>query len=118
MTMRNNISENNDEKGEAVPAISHPDIGLITNGKDVYKHRKQLANAPASIQTSAAFMLLRDTNWPVMLAKFVAEVVEKDDNNAKYTKKLDRIMNFVMMALHSSVQEEAHGVANDQYRNN
>tara|TARA_R100000808_G_C2148117_1_gene156220 strand:- start:2430 stop:2783 length:354 start_codon:yes stop_codon:yes gene_type:complete len=112
----NNIPESNDE-GELNPAISHPEFGVIKNGKDVYKLRKQLEKAPANIQTSAAFMLLRDTNWPVMLAKFVAEVVEKDEK-AKYTKKLDRIMNFVTNALYSSVLEEARSVSSDQYRNN
>ena len=115
--MRNIKPEDNNEQGEAVPAITHPEIGVITCGKDVYKHRKHLTQAPANIKTSAAFMLLRDMDWPVLLSQFVAEVVAKDDK-AKATKKLDRVMNFVLMALHSSIQEEAHGNANNQYRNN
>lgn len=115
--MRNIKPEDNNEQGEAVPAITHPKFGVITSGEDVYKHRKHLSQAPPNIKTSAAFMLLRDTNFPVLLAQFVAEVVAEDDN-AKATKKLDRIMNFVLIALHSSIQEEARGELSSHYKNN
>lgn len=102
---------------EVEVALTHPEIGVITSGKGVYKHRKQLAQAPANIKISAAFMLLRDTDWTCLLTQFVSEVVA-DDDRAKATKKLDRIMNFTLEALHSSVKEEAISKANNRYRNN
>ena len=88
---------------ESPVIISHPKFGEIKSAKDVFKNREALANGPAGIQISAAWLLLSDDWIETLLPQFVTECVA--DSEPKATHKLDHTLSFVLNALSARVKE-------------
>lgn len=91
------------QKMEIGCGVEHPDHGQLEHGDDVYDNMASLEGAPANVKTIAAYMIMRDTDWEVLLLQFLADSLEKGIPTGGSAERLEGILNFIKSALHSQV---------------